>query len=91
MTCPETGVITACFLLGNEQPGCDLQDSRVWRGSHPSIVVPTGTKQSSEPTERRLSMISTDRPEMESWPHEFLLQEKPGVLQSRGSQRVGHH
>ena len=27
MTCPETGVITVCFLLGNEQPGCDLQDS----------------------------------------------------------------
>ena len=74
MTCPETGVITVCFLLGNEQPGCDLQDSPVQRGSYPSIVIPTGTKQRVQsPLERQLSMISTDRPEMESWPYEFLL------------------
>ena len=75
MTCLETGVITACFLLGNEQPGCDLQGSPVRRGSYPSIVVPTGTEQRVEsPLERPPSMISTDRPEIESWPHEFLLQ-----------------
>ena len=74
MTCPETGVITVCFLLGNEQPGCDLQDSPVQRGSYPSIVIPTDTKQRVQsPLERQLSMISTDRPEMESWPYEFLL------------------
>ena len=45
MTCPETGVITVHFLLGNEQLGYDLQDSGVRKGSHPSTVVPTGTKQ----------------------------------------------
>ena len=75
MTCPETGVIMACFLLGNEQPGCYLKDSLVWRGSYPSIVVPTGTKQRVQsPLERQPSMISTDRPEIEFWPHKLLLQ-----------------
>ena len=46
----------------------------VGRGSSPSIVVPTGTEQRVQsPLERRPGMISTDRPETESWPYEFLL------------------
>ena len=48
MTCLEAGVIRVCFLLGDEYPGCDLQDSPVQRGSYPSTVVSIGTKQSPE-------------------------------------------
>ena len=73
--CPEAGVISVCFLLGNEWPGCGLQDSPAQRGSYPSIVIPTGAKHRVQsPLERRPSTISTDRPEMESRPYEFLLQ-----------------
>ena len=44
-------------------------------GSYPSIVVPTGAKHRVQsPLERRPRTISTDRPEMESRPYEFLLQ-----------------
>ena len=44
-------------------------------GPYPSIVFPTGAKHRAQsPLERRPSMISTDRPEMESRPYEFLLQ-----------------
>ena len=43
-------------------------------GSYPSVVVSIGTKpRAQSPLERRPSMISMDRPEMESRPHEFLL------------------
>ena len=61
-------MISVCFLLGN-----DLQGSPVRRGSHPSMVIPTGSKQRVQsPLERR--PISRDRPEMESRTYEFLLQ-----------------
>ena len=48
MACLEEGVISVCFLLGDESPRYDLQGSPVWRGSYPSVVVFIGTKQSSE-------------------------------------------
>ena len=44
MACLEEGVISVCFLLGDEQPRYDLQGSPVWRGSYPSVVVFIGTK-----------------------------------------------
>ena len=71
MACLEEGVISVCLLLGDEQPRYDLQGSLVWRGSYPSVVVFIGTKQS--PLERWPSMISMNRPKMESRPYEFLL------------------
>ena len=37
-------MIRVCFLLGNEQPGYDLQGSPVQRGSYPSVVISIGTK-----------------------------------------------
>ena len=44
-------------------------------GSYPSIVIPTGAKHRVQsPLERWPRTISTDRPEMESRPYEFLLQ-----------------
>ena len=44
-------------------------------GSYPSIVIPTGAKHRVQsPLEGWPRMISTDRPEMESRPFEFLLQ-----------------
>ena len=43
MACLEEGVISVCFLLGNEKPRYDLQASSVWRGSYPSVVVFIGT------------------------------------------------
>ena len=44
-------------------------------GSYPSTVVPTGAKHRVQsPLERWPCTISTDRPEMESRPYEFLLQ-----------------
>ena len=47
----------------------------VWRGSYPSVVVFIGTKHRVQsPWERWLSMISMNRPKMESRPYEFLLQ-----------------
>ena len=68
-------MVTVCFLLGDEQPGCDLQDSPAQRGSYPSIVIPTGAKHRVQsPLERWPRTIGTDRPEMESRPYEFLLQ-----------------
>ena len=43
-------------------------------GSYLSIVIPTGAKHRIQsPLERWPRMISTDRPEMESRPYEFLL------------------
>ena len=43
-------------------------------GSYPSVVVFTGTKHRVQsPLERWLSMISMNRPKMESRPYEFLL------------------
>ena len=43
-------------------------------GSFPSIVIPTGAKHRVQsPLERWPRTISTDRPEMESRPYEFLL------------------
>ena len=46
----------------------------VWRGSNPSVVVFIGTKHRVQnPLERWPSMISMNRPKMESRPHEFLL------------------
>ena len=84
--CLEVGVISVCFLLGDEQPGYDLQGSPVRRGSYPSIVVPTGTKQGVQsPLERRPSSISTDRPQMESRPYEFLLQSCLGEVHGQRS------
>ena len=45
-------------------------------GSYPSTVIPTGAKHRVQsPLERWPRIISTDRPEMESRPYEFLLQE----------------
>ena len=65
---------SVCFLLGNESLGCDLQDSSAQMGSYPSTVIPTGAKHRVQSQlERRPSTISTDRPEMESRPYEFLL------------------
>ena len=67
-------MIRAYFLLGDEYPGRDLQDSPAQRGSYPSTVVPTGTKHRVQsPLERWPGTTSTDRPEMESRPYEFLL------------------
>src|SRR5574337_1951620 len=75
MACLEEGVISVCFLLGNESPRYDLQGSPVWRGSYPSVVVFIGTKHRVQsPLERWPSMISMNRPKMESRPYEFLLQ-----------------
>src|SRR5574337_499077 len=75
MACLEEGVISVCFLLGNESPRYDLQGSPVWRGSYPSVVVFLGTKHRVQsPLERWPSMISMNRPKMESRPYEFLLQ-----------------
>ena len=43
--------------------------------SYPSIVIPTGAKHRVQsPLKRWPCMTSTDRPEMESRPYEFLLQ-----------------
>ena len=43
-------------------------------GSYPSIVIPTGAKyRVQSPLERWPHTTSTDRPEMESRPYEFLL------------------
>ena len=51
-----------------------IQGSPVWRGSYPSVVF-IGTKHRVQsPLERWLSMISMNRPKMESRPYEFLLQ-----------------
>ena len=73
MACLEEGVVSVCFLLGNEQPRYDLQGSPVWRGSYPSVVS-IGTKHRVQsPLERWLSMISMSRPKIESRPYEFLL------------------
>ena len=45
-------------------------------GSYPSIVIPTGAKHRIQsPLEWWPHTISTDRPEMESRPYEFLLQD----------------
>ena len=44
MACLEEGVISVCFLLGDEQPRYNLQGPPVWRGSYPSVVVFIGTK-----------------------------------------------
>ena len=75
MACLEEGVISVCFFLGDEQPRYDLQGSPVLRGSYPSVVVLIGIKHRVQsPLERWLSMISTNRPKMESRLYEFLLQ-----------------
>ena len=48
---------------------------RSGRGSYPSVVVFIGTKHRVQsPLERWPSMISMNRPKMESRPYEFLLQ-----------------
>ena len=74
MACLEEGVISVCFLLGDESPRYDLQGSPVWRGFYPSLVVFIGSKDRAQsPLERWLSMISMNRPKMESRPYEFLL------------------
>ena len=45
------------------------------QGSYPSVVVFIGTKHRVQsPLERWPSMISMNRPKMESRPYEFLLQ-----------------
>ena len=76
MACLEEGVIRVHFLLGNEKPRYDLQGSPVWRGSYPSVVVFIGTKHRVQgPLKRWPSMISMNRPKMESRPYEFLLQQ----------------
>ena len=44
-------------------------------GLYPSLVIPTGAKHRVQsPLERWPRAICTDRPEMESRPYEFLLQ-----------------
>ena len=54
----------------------NLQGSPVWRGSYPSVVVFIGTKHRVQgPLENWPSMISMNRPKMESRPYEFLLQQ----------------
>ena len=59
-------MISVCFLFFK------IPLPRV--GSYPSIVIPTGAKHRIQsPLERWPRMISTDRPEMESRPYEFLL------------------
>ena len=69
----EAGVTSVCFLLGSESPGCDLQRSPAQRGSYASIVIPPGAKHRVQsPLERWPGTSSTDRPEMESRPYEFL-------------------
>ena len=70
----EEGVISVCVLLGDEQPGYDLQGSPVRRGSSPPVVVSIDTKHRVQsPLERWQSMISMNRPKTESRPYEFLL------------------
>ena len=55
-------------------------------GAYPSTVIPTGTKQRVQsPLERQPSMISTDRPEMEPWPYEFLLHQFPKTPRRPGA------
>ena len=58
-------------------------------GLIPSIVVPTGAKHRAQsPLERWPRTISTDRPEMESRPYEFLLQKSIGSKSSLQPQVV---
>ena len=81
MACLEEEVISVWFLLGDELPRYNPQGSPVWGGgggggawSYPSVVVFIGTKHRVQsPLERWLSMISMNRPKMESRPYEFLL------------------
>ena len=81
MACLEEGVISVCFLLGDELPRYDLQGSSVWRGSYLSVVVFINTKHRVQsPLERWLSMISMNRPKMESRPYEFLLHGKENIF-----------
>ena len=80
MACPETGVISVCFLLDDEKPGY-LRGSPVWRGSYPSIAVSIDTKHRVwSPREMWLSMISMNRPKMGPMPYEFPLQELDFIL-----------
>ena len=59
-------MISICFLF--------LKIPLPRGGSYPSIVIPTGAKyRVQSPLERWPCTISTDRPEMESRPYEFLL------------------
>ena len=59
-------MISVCFLFKILLPR---------GGSYPSTVIPTGAKHRIQsPVERWPRVISTDRPEMESRPYEFLLQ-----------------
>ena len=60
-------MISVCFLF--------FKISLPRGGSYPSTVIPTGAKHRVQsPLERWPRTISTDRPEMESRPYEFLLQ-----------------
>ena len=55
-------------------------------GSFPSIVIPTGAKHRVQsPLERWPRTISTDRPEMESRPYEFLLHPQSTQLAQPGT------
>ena len=62
-------MISVGFLLGDESPRYDLQGAPVWRRSYLSVVVFIGTKHRVQsPLERWPSMISMNRPKMESGP-----------------------
>ena len=61
-------------------------------GSYPSTVIPTGAKHRVQsPLERWPRTISTDRPEMESRPYEFLLQWHPSPPAPNPSQHQRTH
>ena len=65
-------MITVCFLF--------FKIPLPRGGSYPSIFIPTGAKHRVQsPLERWPRTISTDRPEMESRPYEFLLQRHRNV------------
>ena len=62
-------MISVCFLF--------LKIPLPRGGSYPSLVIPTGTKHRAQsPLERWPRTTSTDRPEMESRPCEFLLHQE---------------
>ena len=76
MACLEEGVISVCVLLGLSNLDTIFKIPLSRGGLIPSVVISTGTKHRAQsPLERRPSLISMDRPEMESRPYEFLLQD----------------
>lgn len=76
MTCPETGLISICFLSGDEQPRYNSRGSFVRRGSYPSAGVGFH-RHSAEPRvhcKGGRARPALNRPKRESRPRGLLLQ-----------------